>query len=565
MKRLLLASALWLAGTAPVLAGWDDGEAAFQRKDWAAATREYRPLAEAGHAGAMSRLGHMAFEGIGMAKNETEGLRLLQAAADKGDARAQDKIGMLHFQGRGVPKDMDRALLWLGRAAAQELPNALNNLGQIHYFGHGVPKDEARGLELLRRAADKGEANSQATLGQAYWHGRGVPQDRAAALPWLHKAAAQGNVMAQNVLGLALWNGDGTAKNPTEALRWFEAAAQSGNSAAQFNAGIAHAKGIGTAKDLERGAFLLILAAQSANANDKARFETTRDEIRQQAGPELWGRASARARNWKPGMPLPAPAAAISAPPAAALPAPTPAAVTPGQPPTPAEKIAALKPPSPPGETAPPRPQRGTGSGFVVARDGTVLTNSHVVQSCRNIRVTLEGHEPQAASVVARDATLDLAALKTSLRPADVARFREDKPLRSGDNVVAIGYPLASLLSREPNVTAGVVSALAGLHGDKRHYQITAPIQRGNSGGPLADMSGNVVGIVVSTLNAIKVGEKSGAIPQNVNFAIKAELARKFLADNGIAIATQPAAATLSPADVGDLVRKVTVFVECDG
>lgn len=558
MKRLVLVSTLVIGAAMPAFAGWDEGQAAFQSKDWPTALREFAPLANSGHAGATSRLGHMYFEGIGVAKNETEGLRLLMVAAEKGDAMAQDKVGMLYHQGRGLPRDVSQAVLWLGRAAAQDLPNALNNLGQMLYFGHGMPKDELKGLEFLRRAAEKGEINSIGVVAQAYWIGRGVTQDHAVAVDWFRKASERGHKPSQNMLGLALWNGEGVAKNEKEALRWFEAAAAQGSSAAQFNAGIAYAKGIGTDKNLEKAAFLLIIAAQTASTRDKTRFEASRDEIKGQAGPEIWGRASARARNWRPGMPLPASQAEMAAP----APVLAPAQATP---PTPSQKVTALMGPKPM-ETAPPRPHRGTGSGLVVGRDGTILTNSHVVQSCRNIRVTLEGQPVQAASVVARDAATDLAALKASMRPTDVARFREDKQLRSGDNVVAVGYPLATLLSREPNVTAGVISALAGLHGDKRHYQITAPIQRGNSGGPIADTSGNVVGIVTATLNATKVGERSGgAIPQNVNFAIKAELVRKFLSENGIAYETAPASANLSPADVGDLVRKVTVFVECDG
>ncbi|MCR6632240.1 MAG: serine protease [Magnetospirillum sp.] len=238
---------------------------------------------------------------------------------------------------------------------------------------------------------------------------------------------------------------------------------------------------------------------------------------------------------------------------------PAPAAPTHWTPPCPRPR------PSQPPPTVPPRPQFTSGSGIIVSRDGIVLTNSHVVERCRNIRVSFDGQEPQAATVVARDATNDLAALKASLRPAEVARFREDKPLRSGDNVVAIGYPLSSLLSREPNVTAGVVSALAGIKGDKRHYQITAPVQKGNSGGPLADMSGNLVGVVTSKLNAMKIADSTGDLPQNVNFAVKAEVARQFLGANGVGIETAPATAVLTPADVGEIVKKVTVFVECEG
>ncbi|MGE5516919.1 MAG: trypsin-like peptidase domain-containing protein [Bacteroidota bacterium] len=535
---LLLAAVLLAASPLPAAAGWDEGNAAYLRKDWTTAVRELKPLADAGHVGALARLGHMTLHGQGVAKDEAAALRLLLQAAEKGDALSQNTVGGMYFRGLGTPRDTVQALIWFGRAADQNQPNALNNLGQLYLFGNGVAQDEAKAVQLLRRAADAGIPAAAEAMGIAYWDGKGVGLDHGEAVNWFRKAAERGLMLAQNRLGTALWNGDGIAKNPTEALRWFQLAADQGDGASLYNLSLAYIHGVGTAKDAEKAALYAILAANAAKPVDISRFEDARDKLRTRTDAAVWSRAEATARDWAPrklnGEAMP----------------PEPEAQAAGTPTAPA---------------VPARPKTNSGSGLIVGRDGTILTNSHVVESCRNIRVTLESQPAQAATVVARDAVNDLAVLRASLRPAEVARFREDKPMRSGDGVVAIGYPLSTYLSREPNVTVGVISALAGVRGDKRHYQITAPIQKGNSGGPVADLSGNVVGIVTAKLDAMKIADKTGDLPQNVNFAIKAELARKFLADSGIPYDSAPADNQLSPADVGDIVKKVTVFVECEG
>ncbi|MEX0815304.1 MAG: serine protease, partial [Dongiaceae bacterium] len=146
---------------------------------------------------------------------------------------------------------------------------------------------------------------------------------------------------------------------------------------------------------------------------------------------------------------------------------------------------------------------------------------------------------------------------------AAVAAFREGRGVRAGDGVVVVGFPLRGLLASAANVTTGTVSALAGIRDDIRYLQITAPVQPGNSGGPLLDMSGNVVGVVVGKLDALAVAEVTGDIPQNVNFAIKDSVARSFLDANGIDYETAPADRDLSAADVGERARRFTVLLEC--
>ena len=126
-----------------------------------------------------------------------------------------------------------------------------------------------------------------------------------------------------------------------------------------------------------------------------------------------------------------------------------------------------------------------------------------------------------------------------------------------------IGFPLPGVLSSNASLTTGTVSALAGPQDDTRLLQITAPVQRGNSGGPLLDYSGNVVGVIVSKLDAIAVARQSGDIPQNVNFAINSRIAQAFLEANAVDYDMAPSKATLKPAQIAVVAKTFTLPVEC--
>jgi cyclophilin family peptidyl-prolyl cis-trans isomerase len=207
-----------------------------------------------------------------------------------------------------------------------------------------------------------------------------------------------------------------------------------------------------------------------------------------------------------------------------------------------------------------------SGSGVVIGTNGEVLTNAHVVENCTEITVRFSPGEVSAALLISRDEKNDLAVVRTNraaISPSAVAKFREGSRLRAGDAVVVLGYPLSGLLATTANLTVGNVSALAGLGDDSRYVQISAPVQPGNSGGPLLDASGHLVGIVTAKLNAARIARFTGDIPQNVNFALKAEIATTFLESKGIAYQAARSDHQLSPADVGDIARSFTVYVEC--
>jgi S1-C subfamily serine protease len=205
-----------------------------------------------------------------------------------------------------------------------------------------------------------------------------------------------------------------------------------------------------------------------------------------------------------------------------------------------------------------------SGSGVFIGA-GEVLTNAHVVEDCRSIKLTFVNGSPETATLVARDERNDLAVVRTKRKhdAASIAAFREAPPLRPGDSVVALGYPLAGVLASGANLTVGNVSALSGLSDDSRYIQMSAPVQPGNSGGPLLDTSGHVVGIVSSKLDAVRVARAIGDIPQNVNFALKADVVRTFLDSKLISYKMESSTTRLSSADVGEIARPFTVYVAC--
>jgi S1-C subfamily serine protease len=204
-----------------------------------------------------------------------------------------------------------------------------------------------------------------------------------------------------------------------------------------------------------------------------------------------------------------------------------------------------------------------TGTGFVVA-PGRALTNHHVIDDCRAVRLRASGGAEMDARVIVSDRERDLALLEVPNEAGPPLSFRRDGNIRRGEGVVTYGFPLAGLLSSGPTLTTGEISALAGLSDNQRQFQISAPVQPGNSGGPLLDLAGNVVGVIVSKLNAQRIAQRTGDIPQNVNFAVKGAEALDFLRRNGVTPRLADGA-TRSAAEVGEIAHPSTLFLRCLG
>jgi len=171
---------------------------------------------------------------------------------------------------------------------------------------------------------------------------------------------------------------------------------------------------------------------------------------------------------------------------------------------------------------------RAIGSGFFVTKDGYLLTNHHVVQESKKIEVKYHGQTYQA-KVAADDEANDLAVLKVEGADFQPLAISPRPTVDLGQEVFTIGFPNIQAQGVEPKYTDGKISSLKGMQDDPTEYQISVPVQPGNSGGPLCDAKGEVVGVIVARLNDLAMLETVGVVPQNVNYAVKASHAVRLL------------------------------------
>jgi S1-C subfamily serine protease len=211
---------------------------------------------------------------------------------------------------------------------------------------------------------------------------------------------------------------------------------------------------------------------------------------------------------------------------------------------------------SPEPDPIPERPSVTSGTAFFVGGEGQLLTNNHVVRECKTIFVTSNAGNSVAGTVYARDATNDLALVKTDLKQTRQAAWRQGA--RLGEAVAAFGYPFATVLASSGNFTVGHITALSGLGDDSRFIQISAPIQPGNSGGPLLDHSGNLVGVVTGKLDEVKFN-----FPQNVNFAINASVVSAFLSSNSINSADPISSGQVPTTELAAMAKALSAHVLC--
>lgn len=202
----------------------------------------------------------------------------------------------------------------------------------------------------------------------------------------------------------------------------------------------------------------------------------------------------------------------------------------------------------------------GNGSGFFISRQGHIVTNYHVVEETSELftKLLINGNvEKLPLKVVAKDKVNDLAILKVDKAGFDLGKDIpygfEYNTVDVGEEVFTLGYPMVDVMGEELKFTDGKISAKSGIDGDITTYQITTPIQSGNSGGPLfQEESGNIVGIVSATLNR---NEFNG---ENVNYAIKSNLLKTLIESSSdpIKINTVPAAKEMKLSDRIKLYRE---------
>ena len=203
---------------------------------------------------------------------------------------------------------------------------------------------------------------------------------------------------------------------------------------------------------------------------------------------------------------------------------------------------------------------QSSGTSFVVA-PGLLVTNHHVIEDCGEIEIIAsDGRRP--ATVVDSVQQIDLALLRVYGLRGGVASLRTQSPVLLGEPATVFGFPLGGALSSTGNFTTGVVSSLRGLRDAAGEIQITAPVQPGNSGGPVLDRAGAVVGVVKSQLGARFV-KATGDLPQNINFAVSIDVLADFLAKNNIALKATDRQAALETTQVAEMAQTFTYKISC--
>ncbi len=198
-----------------------------------------------------------------------------------------------------------------------------------------------------------------------------------------------------------------------------------------------------------------------------------------------------------------------------------------------------------------------SGTGFYVTNEGHVVTNNHVIEGCKNIFANKE-----KVSIIIADPVNDLAILKSKSKNNHFL-FLESNTPRKGEEVLVIGYPFGKDLSSESKITQGIISSLEGMGNDFSRLQIDAAIQPGNSGGPVFNKSGNVVGVAVATANIEAFIETYGTIPQNMNFAIKSNVLRMLLEAKNIKVNKKTGNTKIPNETIFQKTNKAVVFINC--
>ncbi len=255
--------------TAPpaATAGAKDGDlayAAYQRGQYATAFREATARIErdASDAAAMTLLGELYNQGLGVRQDPAAAARWYRLAAARGDERAMASLGLMAADGRGVPRDRTEARRWFEAASAKGEPTAAYNLALL-LLASGTEAEIGRAAALMTIAAKAEIGDAQHALGVMYASGRGVARDREEAARWFLRALRNGSLAAEVEYAIALANGDGVPKDEAFAAIVFRRAALRGNAIAQNRLARMYATGRGVAKNLvEAAAWNLVAAGQ---------------------------------------------------------------------------------------------------------------------------------------------------------------------------------------------------------------------------------------------------------------------------------------------------------------
>ena len=218
--------------------------------------------------------------------------------------------------------------------------------------------------------------------------------------------------------------------------------------------------------------------------------------------------------------------------------------------------------------------QNEIGSGFYVSKFRHIVTNQHVVNQCKKITVGDSMTTQIPANLIASDRRNDLAILQTisvesasaetksllqklsiEIMPLATGGLMRYDDVVGGEEIFVAGFPLGNMVSDQMKLTDGIVSATKGLENDVNQFEISSVVRKGNSGGPIYDSKGNIVGVVVERFNVNNL--------ENVNFAIKGSAVKRFLSTHNVSTKWSNRQDDMSTKDIYKIASKQTVMVVC--
>ncbi|MEA3419240.1 MAG: tetratricopeptide repeat-containing serine protease family protein [Campylobacterota bacterium] len=462
---------------------------------------EWFKSAELGNDAAQYEISQMYRHGEYVKENRKKSFEWLLKSAKQGNDDATYSLGLMYKNGEGIQQDYEQAFKWFMESAAEGNKYAQMEIGDMYYFGQGATKNYKKAFEWSMKSAQQGNARAQHAIGGMYFYGRGVKKDYKKAFEWFMKSARNDYVDVQPIIGYMYDNDYGVKKDYKKAFEWFMKSARNGLSVGQYNVGIMYANGRGVKKNyISAHAWYNLASSNGYDASEaigKIEPKMTKDQI-------------AIAQEYNP---------------------------------LEGQKRSKV--------------QDSTGTGFFVSKS-KVLTNHHVISSCKDIELIRKEYT-SIAKVIAKDANNDLAILEADTANSNSLKFGTGKGVRIGNEIVVLGYPLGDVLGTGIKLTTGSISSLTGLADDTSRLQMSAPVQPGNSGGPMLDTSGNIVGVVYARVEK----SISGRLTQTANLAIKANVAQKFLDSYNVDYAVEPSHDVKDLADIEDEARESIAKVIC--
>lgn len=271
MSRILQVRFLWLclagiiaASGAQAAPETDAAYGAYQRGLYLTAVREATTRLDKNRndAPALTLLGEIYNQGLGVAENPAKAADWYRLAAKQGDAHAMAALGLMALDGRGMDKNPNQGKDWLEQAAAKGEPTACYNLALL-LLTSSAQADLERAVQLLQTASNAELSDAQHALGVLYLKGRGVDKDTAQAAAYFEKAARNGSSIGELEYAILLFNGEGVPANEAEAARYFRSAAAKGNAIAQNRLARILAAGRGVPQNkVDAAAWQLLAAAQ---------------------------------------------------------------------------------------------------------------------------------------------------------------------------------------------------------------------------------------------------------------------------------------------------------------